>query len=226
MKPEDMIIYEDREILVCYKEAGIPVQSANIQVQDLESMLKNYLRSPYLGIIQRLDQPVEGLLVFAKSPEAAKGLNRQMQEQKIQKYYLAVTQSVPSEKEGKLEDYLMKSRDRNTSQVVKKGTRGSKRAYLEYRVLEEKDEKALLQIKLGTGRHHQIRVQTAHAGFPLWGDQKYNPLATAEFGPKIFPALCAWKLEFTHPATGKKLCFRKKPEMEIFQKFATVMEME
>ena len=91
MKPEDMIIYEDREILVCYKEAGIPVQSANIQVQDLESMLKNYLRSPYLGIIQRLDQPVEGLLVFAKSPEAAKGLNRQMQEQKIQKYYLAVT---------------------------------------------------------------------------------------------------------------------------------------
>ena len=96
----------------------------------------------------------------------------------------------------------------------------------DFRVLEEKDEKALLQIKLGTGRHHQIRVQTAHAGFPLWGDQKYNPLATAEFRRKIFPALCAWKLEFTHPATGKKLCFRKKPEMEIFQKFATVMEME
>ena len=208
MKPEDMIIYEDREILVCYKEAGIPVQSANIQVQDLESMLKNYLRSPYLGIIQRLDQPVEGLMVFAKTPRSAKELSRQLTTSGFGKYYLAVAVGVPSEAEADLTDYLVKDARSNTSHICSKDTPQAKIAKLHYKVLAagttaDGSSCSLLKIHLDTGRHHQIRVQMAHMGHPLIGDRKYNLTGTSS--PKLL--LCAFRLSFRHPVTGKKMEF-------------------
>ena len=169
---EDTILYEDKDLLVCHKPAGMPVQSRQVGSQDMEHALLGYLarkKEPlYLAVIHRLDQPVEGILVFAKNKKSAAGLNKQMQDGKMDKYYLAVTSKIPEKKSGRLEDWMIKDAKSNTSRIAKESEAGKKKAVLEYQVLKEKDEKALLEIHLFTGRHHQIRVQTANAGFPLW----------------------------------------------------------
>ena len=130
------ILYEDKEIIVCHKPAGLAVQNARIGTMDMESALKNYMAQknpneiPYLGIISRLDQPVEGILVFAKSSQSAAGLNRQMEKNEIEKIYLAVSDREPAPKEGALEDYLKKDGRNNTSAVTLPGTKGAKKARL------------------------------------------------------------------------------------------------
>lgn len=220
-KIEDYILYEDKEILVCRKPAGIAVQNARIGSMDMESILKNYLaqkapgKLPYLGIIHRLDQPVEGVLVFAKTKAAAAELSRQMSSGEIRKTYLAVTASKPQKEEGTLEDWLKKDGKTNTSAVVKPGTQGAKKAVLHYKVMEEKNGKYLLSIRLETGRHHQIRVQTSHAGFPLLGDRKYYPEEQA----KTSLALCSAGLTLRHPATKKKMEFTARPSGDGFAEF-------
>lgn len=207
---EDTILYEDKDLLVCHKPAGMPVQSRQVGSQDMEHALLGYLarkKEPlYLAVIHRLDQPVEGILVFAKNKKSAAGLNKQMQDGKMDKYYLAVTSKIPEKKSGRLEDCMIKDAKSNTSRIAKESEAGKKKAVLEYQVLKEKDEKALLEIHLFTGRHHQIRVQTANAGFPLYGDTKYNPeLAGTKEWVQI--ALCAYKLKFVHPITKKQMKF-------------------
>ena len=185
---ENMILYEDKEIIVCHKAAGIAVQSARIGMPDMESTLKNYLvaknpgKMPYLGVVHRLDQPVEGVLVFAKNKKAAAGLTGQITSGSVTKEYLAVTAQKVEKVQGHLEDYLKKDGKTNTSAVVTPETDGAKKAVLDYEVLNEvSDERTLtgkrilVRIQLGTGRHHQIRVQMAHAGMSLLGDRKYNP---------------------------------------------------
>lgn len=242
IRREPEILYEDGEILVCRKEAGLAVQSARAGQMDLESLLKIYLtgkpsgggsvsraaggRAPYLGIIQRLDQPVEGLLVFAKTPGAAAELNRQQQQGRIKKEYLALVEGIPARESGRLEDFLVKDGKTNTSRVVKDGTQGAKRALLEYRVertVEGEDvsqaeslgteKKALLRIRLHTGRHHQIRVQLSAMGHPLAGDVKYGGHRAG--GGDI--GLCAFKIGFFHPKTGKWMEFQNLPKGEIFR---------
>lgn len=209
MKIQDWIIFEDQHMIVCRKEAGVAVQSARMSQMDMESALKNYLagknaaknagKMPYLGVIHRLDQPVRGVLVFAKTPFAAKELNRQLTSHQLGKHYLAeVTGEIPKE-EGTLEDYLLKDGKTNTSKVVTAGTPGAKKAVLHYKKAGEH----LLEIHLVTGRHHQIRVQCAHAGMPLKGDTKYDP--QAQRGEIL--GLCAYHLELYHPKTGKKMDF-------------------
>lgn len=207
---EDTILYEDKDLLVCHKPAGMPVQSRQVGSQDMEHALLGYLarkKEPlYLAVIHRLDQPVEGILVFAKNKKSAAGLNKQMQDGKMDKYYLAVTSKIPEKKSGRLEDWMIKDAKSNTSRIAKESEAGKKKAVLEYQVLKEKEEKALLEIHLFTGRHHQIRVQTANAGFPLYGDTKYNPeLAGTKEWVQI--ALCAYKLKFVHPITKKQMKF-------------------
>ncbi len=226
-KIADMILYEDKEILVCQKPAGLAVQSAGVGKADMESCLKNYLagkgngKVPYLGIIHRLDQPVEGVLVFAKTPEAAKNLSRQMTQGSMGKYYLAATEGEPPSKEGVLVDWLKKDGKTNTSFVVSPHTKGAKQARLSYRVLESTAEspantrKYLLEIHLHTGRHHQIRVQMAHAGMALIGDRKYNSKEKA-FVPL---GLCAESLHFSHPKTGEKMEFKVTPSGAAFLGF-------
>lgn len=230
------ILYEDSQMIVCYKESGLPVQSARIGSKDLESILKNYLREktekvPYLGVVHRLDQPVEGVLVFAKTPQAAAELGAQVQDGRMRKCYRAVTErsGETSAREGTLRNDLLKDGKTNTSRIVSAKTKGAKRAELDYVVLKETEVRgpeesgeevkrlALVEIQLRTGRHHQIRVQMSGAGMPLLGDRKYG---TAElFGKTGALALCAVSLELIHPRTGKKMQFTCEPQGEYFQLF-------
>lgn len=219
-----LIIYEDPHIIVCRKPAGVPTQSARISTPDMASMLKNYLSGGYLAVIHRLDQPVEGLLVFAKAPGAARELNRQLTSSGFGKYYRAIVSGIPEPSEGTLEDYMVKDARSNTSRICTKNTPGAKAARLHYRVEKifrgTSPVTSLVAIHLDTGRHHQIRVQMAHIGCPLVGDRKYgtaysSPAHTAS-GENISQAhggntgpirLCACRLEFRHPANRKMMTF-------------------
>lgn len=222
---EESILYEDKEILVCRKQAGMPVQAAGIGTMDMESALKNYLaqkmpgKVPYLGVVHRLDQPVEGILVFAKTPGAAGSLSKQMMAGGAGKYYLAVVEGKPGNTEGTITDYLKKNGRANMSQAVPANTQGAKKAILHYQVLDQKEingkTRSLLKIKLETGRHHQIRVQLSHAGFPLLGDRKYNPSGTK--GTSL--GLCSCSLELKHPKTGKIMKFDTEPQGTAFSDF-------
>ena len=222
------ILMEDDDILVVHKHAGMAVQNARMGQMDLEHALLNYLAEqartrdagqrraqiPYLAVVHRLDQPVEGVLVFAKKKDAAGKLGRQVQDGTMKKEYLAVCEGA-IEKRGvqKLEDFLLKDGRSNTSRVVMPGTAGAKKAVLEYEVMKTQENRTLVQIRLGTGRHHQIRVQFSHAGYPLAGDSKYGAKE------KGFLGLCAYHLELNHPRNGKRLEFTVKPEGEIFAGF-------
>ena len=215
------ILHEDEHVIVCYKPAGIATQTAKMGSQDMESLLKNYLykkekKMPYVAVIHRLDQPVEGILVFAKTPFAAKELNKGLQGAGFGKYYKAVVCGTPKEKKAMLEDYLVKDGKTNTSRVGKKDEAEAKKAVLTYEVIQQTDVKALLKIKLETGRHHQIRVQMANMGCPIWGDTKYNSGENVDKSWKNI-ALCAYQLEFVHPKTKKKMTFEIEPEGEGFK---------
>ena len=230
MEIQSYILYEDRDLIVCRKPAGVPVQTKQIQTKDMVSLLKNYRYQqeggkgePYLGVIHRLDQPVEGVLVFALNPKAAADLSRQMTAGKIKKTYLAVTEGTVKVKSAKLVDWLKKDGRTNSSAVVEGGTSGAKKAILSYEVLEtwknkedaqDCGERNLIRIDLDTGRHHQIRVQMAHAGMPLVGDRKYNPGQNSQ-EPL---ALCSAKLGFQHPVTKKQLEFQVQPAGMAFKR--------
>lgn len=210
MKPDinSLILFEDKEIIVCHKPSGIATQSARIGTQDMVSLLKNHLagsRPPYLAVIHRLDQPVEGLLVFAKTPKAAKALSGQLTTSGFGKYYRAVVKGIPDPAEGVLENYIKKDGKTNSSKICAPGTPGAKFARLWYRtekVSGSPDQpETLLNIHLDTGRHHQIRVQLANIGCPIIGDRKYGNT------PARALRLCAYRLEFRHPVTGKEMHF-------------------
>ncbi len=210
------ILYEDEAILVCIKEAGVATQTKQMGQKDMESILKNYRVSkgelPYIGIVHRLDQPVSGVMVFAKTKDAAADLSRQIATKAADKYYYAVTDGVPEAKHslkarcGTLEDYLLRDGKANISKVVTKGTEGAKRAELSYEVLTQNGTCAIVRIKLETGRHHQIRVQMANAGWPLVGDKKYNFKENMKSSYGTL-SLCSYKIAFKHPVTKKKMEF-------------------
>lgn len=246
------IVYEDEHLLVLYKPAGVPVQSARVGMKDCESLIRNYLYeknpgkgAPYLGIVHRLDQPVEGLVLFALTPEAAAALSRQSAGRKMEKTYLAVrhvvdnlgvdnlnSQKLCGKPDGNVEkevdnwtecvDYLCKNGRENRSEIVPSTQAGARKAVLRYRVLKHSGSRELVEICLETGRHHQIRVQMAGMGTPLAGDRKYGAEAAGSCEENVdnsFPALCAYRLRFRHPATGKWMKFEIKPQNPVFSTF-------
>lgn len=213
------ILHEEEHIIVCYKPAGVPTQTSKMAEQDMFSLLKNHLKGGYIAVIHRLDQPVEGLLVFAKTPFAAKELNKGLQGEGFGKHYKAVLWGIPEEKVAVLEDYLVKDGRTNTSRVCAPSEKDAKKAVLSYEVIatgkDSDKDISLVKIKLDTGRHHQIRVQMANMGCPIWGDAKYN---TSMVQDRRFRqiALCAYRLEFVHPKTKKKMEFEIEPKGEGF----------
>ncbi len=170
------ILYEDRDLYVVYKPAGLAAQSAKSYETDLVSELKKYQKSPELYLIHRLDQPVEGLLAVARTRQGAAGLNRQLQDGSLNKEYLAVVLGIPDKPEGTLEDFLKK--EGQTALVTDPEDPEAKVARLNYRVLgtaeAEGSSVSLVRVHIDTGRFHQIRVQLAHLGHPLLGDRKYG----------------------------------------------------
>lgn len=211
------IIYEDNYVLVCYKPAGLATQSGRIGQPDMVSELKNYLASketgnrkvPYLGVVHRLDQPVEGLLVFAKDAKTAAKLTGQLAKGSLNKQYYAKVCGKVMPEEGELVDYLVK--EGNAARVVDAGQKDAKKALLQYRTVSSTkaggdNVTTLLHIHIDTGRFHQIRVQLSHAGWPILGDAKYGTQASAEQSKKCGihnVALYAYCVEFDHPVTGK-----------------------
>lgn len=219
------ILYEDKQILVVEKEAGMAVQSAGIGQPDMESRIKAWLsqttreRVPYLGIVHRLDQPVEGLVVFGRTKEAAAALSRQLAKDNVKKAYLAVVEKELTQGEEKtLEDYLKK--ERQQAVICSPSEANAKKAVLTYRVVAVMKGKSLLQIQLKTGRFHQIRCQLSYQGMPIAGDVRYG-------GSRMLQqkniALCAWRLEFDHPKSGKRLKFMHSPSGEAFISFEEVI---
>lgn len=218
------ILYEDPHILVCVKPCGIATQSRTVGRPDMVSLLKNHIHktsgskgAPYLAVIHRLDQPVTGILVFAKTPFAARELNRQLTGQGFGKYYRALVEGRPQTPEGILEHDLVKDPRTNRSCVCRPGARGAKHARLRYQTVPvpqryfSGEYAALpnvteLEVRLDTGRHHQIRVQLAHIGCPIIGDTKYNPNSPSSPAWQTI-CLSAFRLSFHHPKTRKLLSF-------------------
>lgn len=234
------VLYEDRELVVVKKPVGIESQSSRGFEADMVSEIKRHIHNsspmagePYVGVIHRLDKPVSGIMVYAKTKRAAAALSKQVLDGIMRKKYLAVVCGQPVDKVDNFVDYLLKDSKTNTSSIVDKWINGGKLSELRFRELECREvepygELSLLEVELLTGRHHQIRVQMAGHEMPLWGDHKYNP----EFGGQSAHhrqrgagrmaenvALSAWELAFIHPATGEWMKFSRKPEGKIFQNF-------
>lgn len=220
MKAEIRVIYEDDSVLVVYKPAGIATQTARIGQKDMESMLRNMRaekgEDPYIGVVHRLDQPVEGVMVFAKTKEAAGALSAQVQSRAIGKHYYAVTIQIPESTEGTLTDYLLFQKKENMSIVTGAEHKGAKKAELAYVIMAETSTHALLDIQLKTGRHHQIRAQLSHMGCPIAGDGKYGQTGS---GRTTHLALCSYRIAFDHPVSGKRMDFSILPEGKSFEEF-------
>ena len=217
------ILYEDNHLLCVEKPYNIPVQADDSNDEDLLTILKKYLKETYqkpgnvyLGLVHRLDRPVGGVMVFAKTSKAASRLSKSMQEDEVKKEYLAILDGVPDKKEDTLEDYLYKDTNTNTVSVSTK--ENGKYAKLDYDVIASKDNKTLVHILLHTGRSHQIRVQFSSRNLPLVYDQRYNPNTT-----KGQIALYAYQLTFPHPTTKEEICITSLPRIEkpwdIFEEY-------
>lgn len=200
------ILYEDNHVIVVEKKINIPVQEDASKDLDLLSMIKKYLKDKYnkpgnvyLGLIHRLDRPVGGVMVFAKTSKAASRLSEQVRTHKMSKKYYAVVEGT-LETEATLKDRLLKDQKSNIVKVDRNG----KDAELSYKVISRRNNLNLVDIDLKSGRSHQIRVQFSSRNNPLYGDQKYNKKASV--GEQI--ALFAYALSFYHPITKELMTFK------------------
>lgn len=177
------VIYEDNHIIVVEKMPNIPSQGDKTEDIDMLTIIKEYLKEKYekpgnvyLALIHRLDRPVGGVMVFAKTSKAAARLSEEVRERRIKKEYLVVADGKFEKQKGTLEDYLLKNERKNMSKVVPEGTKNAKLAKLDYEVLRYNEEidLSVVRVLLHTGRHHQIRLQLANTGHSIYGDQKYG----------------------------------------------------
>jgi len=213
------ILFEDNDIIVVKKPQGMPCQPDKTGAPDIASMLSER-NGGYIGLVHRLDRPVGGVMVFAKNSAACAKLSKQVAESGFGKTYLAVVEAasvMPASAE--LRDFLVKNERLNMSSVAAGAhIHGAKEAILRYELAESSENTGepplhLLKVDLVTGRHHQIRVQLAHAGLPIWGDTKYGIKKRYRTPPNL--ALWAYRLSFCHPADGRKLSFESQPS-DIF----------
>ncbi|MBP3799524.1 MAG: RluA family pseudouridine synthase, partial [Bacilli bacterium] len=214
------VLYEDNHLVVVVKQANVPSQQDSSNDLDLLTMVKNYIKEKYhkpgnvyIGLIHRLDRPVSGIMVFARTSKAASRLSDQIRKNEFSKKYLGVVNGIIEKNEDTLVDYLKKEENGNT--VVTDSSDG-KESILAYKVLERNYEKkeTLVEIQLKTGRHHQIRVQFASRNHPLCGDQRYGRMDKTQI------ALCAYHLEFIHPTTKEKMIFDiEKPNTQYWVDF-------
>ena len=210
------VLYEDNHVIVVVKEKNVLSQADNTHDKDILTIIKKYLKEKYnkpgnvyLGLVHRLDRPVSGIMVFAKTSKAASRLSDQVRKKEIKKTYMAVVKGIIKKNEDTFVDYLLKLDNGNTIVTTKEK---GKESVLTYKVLKRNYEKneTLVSIDLKTGRHHQIRVQFASRGYPLCGDQRYGK------SDKTQIALCAYKLEFIHPTTKQLMKFEIEKPLDTY----------
>lgn len=219
------ILYEDDNIIAVVKMPGEPSQPDKTGDRDLASMLKDYTGGD-IFVVHRLDRPVGGVMVYAKNGTSAARLSEEFKNPLTGKNYLAVVNGMPEKNDCDLTDYIFTDKRKNVSLVVSPKTKGAKEARLHYEVIEYNEENnlSLLNIKLFTGRHHQIRVQLSAMGTPIWGDIKYNKNFKKA---KTLPAL--WSYSISGWITDKGAAeFKAYPEQypfNIFKNFKKNIEI-
>ncbi|MEL7610463.1 MAG: pseudouridine synthase [Bacillota bacterium] len=220
------ILYEDNHLIAVVKPANLPVQADSSGDEDLLSLLKSYIKEKYqkpgdvyLGLVHRLDRPVGGVMVFARTSKAAARLTEQFRSHAAKKQYAALTREA-APVFAKLSDYLLKDEKTNTVSVVDAQTPGAKAASLSFRLAARENGLSLLNVSLNTGRPHQIRVQLKNAGLPIHGDARYNP--DSRPGEQI--ALFGYALTLSHPTTKQQLRFCALPEGGVWRAFSGALE--
>lgn len=215
---QPLIVYEDNHIIVVLKPQNVPCCADESKDADLLTEIKEYIKvrdskpgNVYIGLVHRLDRPTGGVMVFAKTSKAAARLSEQMRSGDFQKIYYAVLTGTLAKKRQVLKNYLKKNPINNMVYVCGQTVEGAKYAELEYNVVEEKGGLSLAEIKLRTGRSHQIRVQMSNIGAPVFGDMRYG----GENAVKGNLALWATTLAFTHPVTKERLVFKIEPPKDI-----------
>ena len=199
------VVYEDNHIIIVYKNSGEIVQGDKTGDEPLSETVKKYIKEKYqkpgnvfLGVVHRLDRPVSGLVVFAKTSKALTRLNKMFRDGEVHKTYWAITKDAPKESEGMLTDWLVRNEKQNKSYAYSHEVPNSKKAILQYKVIAHTDNYNLLEINLMTGRHHQIRCQLANMGCPIKGDLKYGAKRS---NPDGSISLLSYHVELAHPVS-------------------------
>ena len=203
------VVYEDNHIIIVYKESGEIVQGDKTGDRPLSDIVKDYIKEKYqkpgavfLGVVHRLDRPVSGLVVFARTSKALSRLNKMFAEGEVHKTYWAITKNAPRSSEGTLTHWLVRNEKQNKSYAYDNEKPNAKKAILEYRVLSHSDNYSLLEVRLMTGRHHQIRCQLAAIGCPIKGDLKYG---APRSNPDGSISLLSRRVEFVHPVSKETI---------------------
>ncbi len=203
------VVYEDNHLIIVYKEAGEIVQGDKSGDEPLSEMVKQWIKEKYqkpgnvfLGVVHRLDRPVAGLVIFARTSKALTRLNEMFRNGDIHKTYWAIVQQPPIESENTLTDWLVRNTQQNKSYAYNMPAPMAKKSILHYKTISSTERYTLLEVNLMTGRHHQIRCQLANIGCPIKGDLKYG---AARSNPDGSICLLSHKVEFVHPVSKKKI---------------------
>lgn len=203
------VVYEDNHIIIVNKESGEIVQGDKTGDTPLSDIVKDYIKEKYqkpgnvfLGVVHRLDRPVSGLVVFARTSKALSRLNEMFRTGEVHKTYWAITKESPTELEGRLEHWLVRNEKQNKSYAYNKEKPGAKKAILDYKLIGRTDNYNLLEVRLLTGRHHQIRCQLAAMGCPIKGDLKYGAHRS---NPDGSISLLSRRVQFIHPVSKEQI---------------------
>ena len=210
-----MIVFQDKDIVVCIKPRGIISQEGAAGTQSMVAMLEEKCDCQIFPV-HRLDKDVSGIMVYAKTKQAAGVLSKQVADRTMIKNYLAVTLEGDLPTEGRMEDLLFFDKQRNKSFIAKRERKGVKKALLNYRLVRSAGGRSLYRVSLETGRTHQIRVQFASRKMPLVGDRKYGSKESCEIG------LYSTAISFKHPENGEAMIFTSKPCEGVFEAFADI----
>ncbi|MBQ5997123.1 MAG: RluA family pseudouridine synthase [Bacteroidales bacterium] len=219
------LLYEDNHLIIVNKAVGEIVQYDPSGDMPLEEQVRAYIKEKYhkpgqvyLGVVHRIDRPVSGVVLFARTGKALTRLNRMMQDRQIEKIYWAVVKDLPPDAQGTLTHYILRDTRNNRSYCYDTPRGEAREAVMHYRLLASSDRYHLLEIRLETGRHHQIRCQLAHIGCPIKGDLKYGYPRSNPDGGISLHARC---IALTHPVTGERLAVEADPPDDALWRFFT-----